>query len=137
MTLYIDNEKVYFKEFDGALVRGAKDLKIFFKDKNNQEIDNAFITSTENVVLNISSENFDSFGIETRIEANSINWQNYTKTIDPLITRPSKEKTTRPVHRFDLAKTSYHIVKGQMFFVQKAIKMSGLLDQLKLSSILY
>ena len=104
VNLYIDNEKVYFKEFDGVIVKGTKDPKIFFKDKNNQEIDNAFIASTENVVLNISSENLDSFGIETRIEANSINWKNYAKIIDPLITRPSKEKTTRPVHRFDLAK---------------------------------
>ena len=119
VTLYIDNEKVYFKEFDGALVKGKKDPKIFFKDKNNQEIDNAYITSTENVVLNISSENFDSFGIETRIEANSINWKNYATIIDPLITRPSKEKTTRPVHGFNLEKTSQHIVKGQMFFRPK------------------
>ena len=119
VTLYIDNEKVYFKEFDGAIVRGAKDLKIFFKDKNNQEIDNAYITSTENVDLNISSENLDSFGIETRIKANSINWQNYTKTIDPLITRPSKEKTTRSVHKYNLTKTNYHIVKGQIFFRPK------------------
>ena len=119
VNLYIDNEKVYFKEFDGAIVRGAKDLKIFFKDKNNQEIDNAYITSTENVDLNISSENLDSFGIETRIKANSINWQNYTKTIDPLITRPSKEKTTRSVHKYNLTKTNYHIVKGQIFFRPK------------------
>ena len=110
VNLYIDNEKVYFKEFDGALVKGKKDPKIFFQ-KDNQELENYKIipSVTTDYELTVSSENFDSQGIQTRIEANSLSFKfndpNLTSSANfiPILTNPNQQQTARATHNLILS----------------------------------
>ena len=121
VTLYIDNEKVYFKEFDGAIVRGAQDPKIFFKDSSGSEItDERVILSNVPKTLVISGEKFD--GLENRIEANKL-ILNSTVTINsvPSITNPNKSQGVLEIFNSTLtvSKTSgmlqQTIVRSKLF----------------------
>ena len=123
VTLYIDNEKIYFKEFDGAFVKGKTDPKIFFKDSSGNEVkNNKFISTTENVPLTISSEKYD--GLQTRIEASSLLLRDLTKDSNPVpvVSNPTKNQTEQ--ENFNLAVTIYptaasyienQIIKAKLF----------------------
>ena len=71
VTLYIENENIYFKEFDGPYLQGKKLFSFIYEGKEIEH--NTFVpysNTTKSITLN--TEGYDFSGLEVRLEAETI-----------------------------------------------------------------
>ena len=124
MNFYINSEKVYFKEFDGVIVKGTKD-PVFFKDKNNNELENfKTIVGNNLTTITVSHEDLSTFGLEGRIEAQIVPQEapSYLRSSDyfnSTITPPTKNQSAQNSVQISNKKVKSQLAFGQLFFRNK------------------
>ena len=125
MNFYINSEKVYFKEFDGVIVKGTKD-PVFFKDKNNNELENFKTIVDDNLTtITVSHEDLSTFGLEGRIEAQIVLQEapSYLRSSDyfnSTITPPTKNQAAQNSVQIFNKTTDFSLAFGQLFFRDKS-----------------
>ena len=124
VNFYIDNE-VCFKEFDGdVFVKGKKD-PVFFKDKNNNELENFKTIVDDNLTtITVSHEDLSAFGLEGRIEAQIIPQKppSYLRSGDyfnSTITPPTKNQAAQNSVQISNKKIESRLAFGQLFLRNK------------------
>ena len=123
VTLYIDNEKIYFKKFDGMIVKGKQKPNVIVKQGETEVADAKVFYVDAPVGLTIESENFSDIGLESRIEMDQkVLDQTNTSTIIFTIPTPVKNDGAN-VKNIDLASPSIssnsskqHIIKGKTYY---------------------
>ena len=124
VNFYINSEKVYFKEFDGVIVKGTKD-PVFFKDKNKNELENfKTIVGNNLTTITVSHEDLSTFGLEGRIEAQIVPQEapSYLRSGDyfnSTITPPTKNQTAQNSVQISNKKVESQLAFGQLFFRNK------------------
>ena len=114
VTLYIENENIYFKEFDGPYLQGKKVFSFMFKNKEVEH--NRFLnTSEKGESLTVTTEGYDFSGLETRLEANLIEINdNQTETFIPLISNPANNLSAQASKVVTLT-DNMNAIRGKLF----------------------
>ena len=114
VTLYIENENIYFKEFDGPYLQGKKGFSFMFKNKEVEH--NRFLNISEKgEPLTVTTEGYDFSGLETRLEANLIEINtNQTETFIPIISNPAKNLSAQASKIVTLT-DNMNAIRGKLF----------------------
>ena len=114
VTLYIENENIYFKEFDGPYLQGKKGFSIMFKNKEVEH--NRFLnTSEKGESLTVTTEGYEFSDLETRLEANLIEINdNQTETFIPTISNPAKNLSAQASKVVTLT-DNMNAIRGKLF----------------------
>ena len=114
VTLYIENENIYFKEFDGPYLQGKKGFSFMFKNKEVEH--NRFLnTSEKGESLTVTTEGYEFSDLETRLEANLIEINdNQTETFIPTISNPANNLSAQASKVVTLTK-QMNAIRGKLF----------------------
>ena len=119
VNLYIDNEKVYFKKFDGMIVKGKQKPNVIVKQGETEVADAKVFYVDAPVSLTVESENFSDIGLESRIEMDQkVLDQTNALTIIFTIPTPTKNDGAN-VKNINLSydnNIKQHIIKGKTYY---------------------
>ena len=116
VTLYIENENIYFKEFDGPYLQGKKLFSFIYEGKEIEH--NTFVPYTNTAKsITLNTEGYDFSGLEVRLEAETIAIDsNQTVTFVPTISNPANNLAAQSSKTVPLSKNSFNAVRGKLFF---------------------